>query len=89
MSRETCEHGVDINGTLSCTDCEAEWVESQKAGNSRDDFEDYFFATRKRGRDVDFTERDDGTYVHDHVQRHWYTWQIARGERSYKPVDRQ
>lgn len=50
---------------------------------SRDDFEDYFHATRERRRLVDFTQNADGTYLHDHVQRHWLTWQVARGEREY------
>lgn len=33
---------------------------------------------RKPASECDLTRRDDGTYAHEHVQRHWWTWQCSR-----------
>lgn len=48
---------------------------------SRIDFECYFLESRKSkggGRAPTFMRYEhDGTYIDDHTQRHWWTWQQA------------
>ncbi|MBI3346974.1 MAG: hypothetical protein HY020_07155 [Burkholderiales bacterium] len=41
-------------------------------------FETYFVESRDANRrSVNLTKRPDGSYVDDHTQRHWWTWQCA------------
>jgi hypothetical protein len=46
---------------------------------SRIDFECYFLESRRskgKGREPTFKRYEhDGTYIDDHTQRHWWTWQ--------------
>lgn len=47
---------------------------------NREGFEAFFLASRKsKGKDrrPNFERLADGTYMDDHVQRHWWTWQNA------------
>lgn len=57
----------------------------------RDEFEKWFAATRPSKHRPNFALREDGTYVDDHTQRHWWTWQnavLAERERCAKECDK-
>ncbi|MDR7270108.1 hypothetical protein J2X20_002766 [Pelomonas saccharophila] len=51
--------------------------------NSRAEFETFFLSSRNARRIDDLERREDGTYMHRHTQRHWWTWQCARAKREW------
>lgn len=60
--------------------------------SDREEFEKWFAATRPSKHRPNFALREDGTYVDDHTQRHWWTWQnavLAERERCAKVCESQ
>ena len=61
---------------------------SQSQVDDRADFEAHW-AWRKPSSDCDLSRNADGSYVREHTQRHWWTWQCARAALSSQPSPEQ